>query len=303
MRNLLPLVLLALFFSLSFADELIDDFERGESKNLLGGYWYYFSDVKDGGNSEILNAEMLSQGNYSSPKPVKEESDSGYCLELKYVLGDQMPVVIDEFHGETEHCCFTGMGTDIARQGSVTDISCAYGISFKARSNDSIIVVFELVTANIYDYGYYRAYFWVTNNWQTFKVDFNDTTQFKVPDLDAYMVSGNPLILSKVQKMNWQVASCFNGISYKTTFYELESYSASSSGSLYLDDILLLDSSTVKINCVKIRPDNPWLNKSGIGGDLLGRKMKSLNIIDQVSGVYIIKNRKLLKLKTGHITK
>lgn len=303
MRNLLPLVLLALFFSLSFADELIDDFERGESRNLRGGSWFYFSDVKDGGDSEILNTEMLSLGNYSAPKPVKGGSDSGYCLKLEYVLGDRMPEVFDEFFGGTEHCPFTGLGTDIARNGSVADISSAYGISFKARSSDSIIVFFELVTANIYDYGYYRAYFWVTSEWQTFRVDFNDTAQFKLPEWDAYIYSGIPLMLSKAQKMNWQVASCFKDISYETTFYDLEGYSTSDSGSLYLDDILLLDSSTVKINCVQLRPDNRRLYTSDIAGDLLGRRMKSLNILDQVSGVYIIENRKLLKIKTGYIAK
>jgi hypothetical protein len=300
MNKHLPVVLLTLFFTMPCADELIDDFERGESKNLRGGYWYYFSDVKDGGNSEILNAEMLSLGNYSAPRPVKEGSDSGYCLELKYVLGDQMPEVLEEKLGVTEHCSFTGLGTDIARNGGVADISSAYGIRFKAHCRDSIIIIFELVTANIYDYKYYRAYFRVTSEWQIFQVNFNDSEQFNVPDWHG-RYDHVPLMLSKVQKMNWHVASCFNNISSNSTI-DLHGYSTSDSGSFYLDDIWLLDSSTVNINHTRPRPDN-WLHSSVVAGDLMGRRIKNLNILDQISGIYIIKNRKLLKLNTGNIGK
>ncbi len=299
MHTHLPFLLLALFFSISFADELIDDFERGESKNLRGGYWYYFSDVKDGGNSEILNAEMLSLGNYSAPKPVKEGSDSGYCIKLEYQLGDEKPKIE---YDETEHCNFTAIGTDIAKPGSISDINHAYGISFRARSEDSVVVFFELVTSNIYDYGYYRKYFWITDSWQTYRVDFNDTNQFMLPDNFAYNPEDHQLMLTKVQKMNWQVAACFLDIESWNLSGDIREYNQARNGAIYLDDIILLDSSTVgtavPVNRrLRIEPD-----RSKVIEDLLGRKVfsESLRI---APGIYLTSDKKSMKLFNGRPSK
>lgn len=296
MHKLLPLALLALIFRIAYADELLDDFERGESKNLRNGYWYYFADVKDGGNSEILNAEMLSLGNYSAPKPVKEGSDSGYCLKLEYMLGDIMPMVEEEIPGETEHCNFTGIGTDIARAGSVTDIRPAYGVSFRARSHDSIIVFFELVTSNIYDYGYYRNYFWVTDSWQTFSIDFNDTNQFLFPDNDfAYDPEDHQLLLTKIQKMNWQVAACFSCIESWNLPEDIGEYNHTGSGVLYLDDIIILDSSKVRANKYTQMRLKQEPEMSIVFGDLLGRRVVSESF-KLAPGIYLTPERKNMKI-------
>ncbi len=301
MNRLLPLVLLALIFRITYADELLDDFERGESKNLRNGYWYYFTDVKDGGNSEILNAEMLSLGNYTAPKPVKEGSDSGYCLKLEYMLGDIMPSVEQEIPGKTKHCNFTGVGTDLARPGSVTDIRPAYGVSFRARSHDSIIVFFELVTSNIYDYGYYRKYFWVTDSWQTFSIDFNDTNQFMFPD-NSYDPEDHQLLLTKIQKMNWQVTACFYCINSWNLSEEVDEYYHGGSGFLYLDDIIILDSSKVGSNKytqmrLKKEPDI-----SIEIGDLLGRRVVSESF-KMAPGIYLTPERKNLKIRYNWYSK
>ena len=283
------LTFITLAISIGFADELIDDFGTGGAKNKRNYDWYYFSDVKDGGNSNILNAEELPNGSYSNFKPVKEGSDSGYCAKLEYVLGDILPTVNSDYD-ITEHCNFVAIGTDIARPGGITDIGPAYGISFRARSLDSIVVFFELVTSNIYDYGYYRAYFWITDTWQTFKVDFNNPDQFMIPQNVSYDINTHPLMLSKVQKINWQVAKCFTGIDLypylklDAPYYDYQS--PSDSGCLYLDDIILLDSTTVAVNYIPIlhpKRTCPIV----VPGDLLGRRVSVSGFTKIASGMYV----------------
>jgi hypothetical protein len=270
---------------LLYADQLLDDFEHEGTKNLRNGVWYYFSDAKDEGNSKILNAENLPNGSYSAFEPVKEGADSGYCAKLDYVLGNVEPEVEA---GSTNHCNFTALGTDIARQGGFVDIRPAYGVSFKARSRDSILIFVELVTSNIYDYAYYRAYFWVTKTWKTFSIDFNDSNQFRRPDYYTEVSSSidYPLMLSKVQKINWQVPRCFQGFATRPLEVSKYCHCHSDTGSFFLDDIILLDSTTVAVKyqpaIVKKRVQSEYMSS-----DLLGRRLLLSESIKAATGKFV----------------
>jgi hypothetical protein len=274
-HRLLFIALLAI--SIPFADELIDDFECGVNKNRFDHYWYYFSDVKDGGKSLILNAEILSNGSYSSLEPVKEGQDSGYCVKLEYLLGDTFK--------DKESYNFTGIGTDIAREGGTADIQPAYGVSFKARGTCQTSFIFELVTSNIYDNGYFCSEICdITNEWKTFTINFDVLEQ-------PPWAKETDLLLSKVQKMNWKVTR------YRGEHQYLKD------GCIYLDDIVLLNNAagTRKLT---LKQEIKNTGNMNIMGDLLGRRIKIFDHANQASGIYVMPNRKNLNLnRTGNVPK
>lgn len=302
MHKLVFFLFIMLATSISYPDELIDDFENGKSRNCFNGEWFYFSDVKDGGNSEILNAELLSGGRYSTFIPANDSMTSGYCAKLEYWMGDVEPL-FDPQDGSTQYCNFVAIGTDIARPGGTFDLGPAYGVSFKARSRDSIIIFFELVTSNIYDYAYYRAYFMVTDKWQTFRVNFYDDNQFMIPlNKDAYDIDEHPLMLSKVQKMNWQVAHCFAGVEDLPGVVFNQYFNGhSDTGYLYLDDIVLLDSSTVMTGHPTVRSIKKYDTQRMVS-NLMGRRMSESNLLNLAPGLYLMPEKKKLNIHTGIYT-
>lgn len=271
--------LIALFaISISFADELIDDFENGGTKNKRNHDWYYFSDVKDDGNSIIYNAQELPNGSYSAFTPVIEGFDSGYCAKLSYLLGDTTPdYPTMEGHRE-KNLNFVGIGTDIARPGDIADISSATGISFKAKSNDTLSsFVFEIVTSDIYDYGYYCLHIDITKEWKTYAINFED---LGLPGTWANEVDLN---LSKVTKFNWKMMG----------WREFTSDSCN----LYLDDIVLLGMNppvAIKYNL----KNNIEKNRSAdIIGNLMGRKLGVSDFSNKASGIYVQPQGKTFRIK------
>jgi hypothetical protein len=257
---------------ISYADELIDDFESGGNINRFNQCWYYFSDVKSRGTSCILNSEVLPNGSYSSLVPVREGPDSGYCAKLEYLLGDTLDV--------RESYNFIGIGTDIARAGGIADISSAYGVSFRARSINPAVIIFEIVTSNIYDDGYFcDDYLDITNEWKTFTIYFDKLQQ----PLWARMKAD--LLLSKVQKMNWKVAS----------YSEYEENAEN--GCIYLDDVVLLGTTTVSVNYA-LKHEIKRNGAVNIAGNLLGRQVSVSEHFNRASGIYVMPYRKNLNLNS-----
>ncbi len=272
---------------MAFTDVLIDDFEGGSTRNLLGWDWYYFTDVKDDGNSRILNAELLPKGNYTAFRPDTQGYESDFCAKIEYVLGDTQPITLNSWGPDAEsYCNFVGIGTDLARPGGITDLRTATGVSFRARSSDSIIIFFELVTSTIYDFGYYRSYFLVTDVWQQYTVEFSNTSLFMFPK-NEYTIEEHPLDLDRVQKMNWEVPRCF--MSIDGPWWVEDYYCFSDSGCLYIDDVKLIRPATpVTGGCPVPQKTVPF--KMTTAGDLLGRRFPSLYPADRASGIYWLKS-------------
>jgi hypothetical protein len=239
-------------FSMCISDELIDDFERGIAQNYRNLYWYYFSDVKDGGNSVIKDVDILPNGSYSEPLLVLDSIKGSLCAVIRYVIGDSIPI-----NGDYEYDPFVGIGTDLAKPGNTVDISSCYGVSFEAKVNakQSKNVVFELVTSNIYDYCYRQQEFVVSADWQTFFVEFNDSTNFRAPGYANGRQMRYPLVLSKVQKMNWRIME-------------------TDSGSLYIDNIKLLNHSVVATKMLNFTPYKKC-DQIEMFSDLIGRNISS----------------------------
>ncbi len=264
----MPILLLALSVHFSLGDILIDDFNDGDNKNNYGGYWYYFSDVKDQGNSKILNATLLSNGSYS-----EVTVDIGKaCAEVAFVIGDTSPSNGNDFNDK--YANFVGLGMDIANPGRKVDLSGATGIRLKARSDDSLILCCELVTSNIIDNGYYCSYFTISNSWRQYTLNFANINQFAQPffGCDGSWPEYCTFELSKVYKINWKVYAgfCKNNKSYGNL--------QKTSGLFAIDDIYItgIDSIPVPVSIalpVYLPAAHTSFNSWRKTFDLLGRQI------------------------------
>jgi hypothetical protein len=257
MRNVKFCVGVVWLFSICFSDELIDDFERGITQNYRNLDWYYFSDVKDGGNSVIMNTVQLSNGSYSKFFPGEDKTTNKKCAVVKYLIGHKKPS-----NGNNIYNNFVGIGTDMASPGHIVDLSSASGFSFQARSEMRTQLSFEIVTGNIYDYNYYCKYFEIEKTWNTFTVLFNDKS-LEQRNSNDYAI----LDLSKVQKINWifQIGS----------YDDNNEYGNSDNGTVYIDDVKLLGN--IQVNTTLI-PQKHFSGKEQNNtkiyiSDLLGRKV------------------------------
>jgi hypothetical protein len=279
-------------------DALIDDFEDANGSNKLGWSWYFFSDVKDGGNSRICNAQRLPNGSYAAFKPDTPGYNSGWCARLKFALGDTAPVSDTNYPSMYTYDNFAALGTDMAGPGMVTNVEPAIGVSFWARSTAPIIVFFELVTSTIYDYFYYRSYFIVSEPWQKYSVLFHDSSAFQPPRLTGESKPRkNPLNLTKVQKMNWHVSRC--------NYLELPEAAdgiSNDTGDLYIDDIRILgvDSLPGKnpVHIFKYAiPLAPAASRHWIFGDLLGRSLPCEDLRGAAPGFYFWRSPQTLTIQ------
>lgn len=284
------------------ADELLDDFEQGKTQNNWGGSWFYFSDVKDSGNSEILNATLLNNGSYSSLIPDTGGYNSSNCAKMEFILGEKAPQ-IDNYIPTTN---FVGIGTDLKPKSGIADIHTAKGIKFKARASQDMVIFMELVTSTIYDYDYYRTYFIVTPSWSEFSVDFNDTNVFFPHRFcssnygnDEEFRKNHPLNLNKVIKVNWQVLGDNDANYCLGTHPQSLSESWDSnpkSNCLYLDDIFIIGISPTSITI----PDYSISHSKNVpqfitsSGDLLGRRVDLINFSKKSAGIYFLNTEKTL---------
>lgn len=297
MKKLILITIFTLFITLPVsADELLDDFEQGKTQNNWGGSWFYFSDVKDSGNSEILNATLLNNGNYSLFIPDTGGCKSGNCAKMEFILGDKAPHTNIGNGGPTTN--YVGIGTDLKPKSGTADIHTAKGITFKARATHDMVIFVELVTSTIYDYAYYRTYFYVNTFWSEFSVDFFDTTvffpqRFCSSSMNDEFLNNHPLDLSKVIKIIWQVPGdndsryCFG--EHPQSLSESWYYNPKSN-SLYIDDICITGITSTSINkpvySITHSKNVPQFTTSY--GDLLGRRVTFDDIFKRGTGMYIL---------------
>lgn len=140
---------LFIMFSIIYAEDegfLLDDFTDGNDRNKLDLYWFYYSDVNDSGNSQILNAEYLGNGAYSRVEPVLIDSQSmDYCAKLEFQIGDLFPCQKegrgkcgDRYEGAPQ---FVGIGTDLSLTKDGIDISEFDSISFDFLIGQSKVIL------------------------------------------------------------------------------------------------------------------------------------------------------------------
>ncbi len=120
-----------------FAQEtVIDNFEDGNSKNKLGDlYWWYYDDGDNGGES--VRPEEF-EGEYGPGY------ESDYCGQLEYELDPRTRVDADSLVAP-----YVAMGTSLAPDDEVVDISEATHITFWARAEAPTNVRVKLEMASV----------------------------------------------------------------------------------------------------------------------------------------------------------
>ena len=212
------------------ADVLLDDFEDGNCANALGWPWFYFSDVNDGGNSKILNAEQKSDGSYEKFRPDTTGYRSTFCGKIWFDLGDTAPA--NDPDGNA-YFNFAGIGTDMTAPGCTNDLHEADGMRFLVRGTEGVTICCELITNNIHDNGYYRRYFELSGAWDSCTAFFDE---FRQP-YDNCWPKEAPLDLTEIRKITWKL---FADIEGRDVGYDGDGSRSQDSGFFAIDEVYLM---------------------------------------------------------------
>jgi hypothetical protein len=257
-----------------YADKLLDDFEAGGSRNAFNGEWFYFSDVKDEGNSTILNSTLLPNGDYSVFRPDTGGYASGSCAKLAFVLGDTSPLM------ENCHSNFVGIGTDLAIPGRTIDLRRFDGIRFYARGTNGVTICCELITSTVLDYAYHQSYFVLTDTWQPCTLKFSGFKQREA--VSKKWPQKVALDLSKMQKITWKIFDDITG-------YYGDDEQCQASGTLEMDNICLTGADDYPVANRNSRTAMRFSQAPETGGfhfvNLAGRSVSGK--YDSPPGVYI----------------
>lgn len=162
---------LCLSFQL-YAELKLSDFETETKQNCLGWDWYYYSDARDGGTSEIFNSTMKPDYSYEDFK----SSDSGYnskkCGKIVYRHGGMNPCGL-----ENSYQPFVGMGTEITKPATETDLRALQFIRFSAKSSNHktpvlVDIMFSLKSDNNNELqtGYFEYKILIDTTWNIYTV-------------------------------------------------------------------------------------------------------------------------------------
>ncbi len=206
-------------FGAQAGSSLISDFET-ESTAVpapLGGQWYFYDDVSNGGNSLVTTASHMTD---STAVPVRSDyffDSSSYAggnasarsLKFGFTLGTKKPSC-------GTNCTYNpgvGMGVNIA-----LDITGATGISFWAKADAPAKLALGVGTSDIKDNGNYAKVIPVTTAWAKYTVTFSELTQ---PSWAAKF----PFAAAKFTSIGWGVSKDDNA--------------AMTTDAVYLDNVVI----------------------------------------------------------------
>lgn len=131
----------------------VDDFEDGDTSNVVGAPWVAFSDARVEGKStgEITVVESKALG-----------STQAMRLSGELALGFANP--------------FAGVATYIARPGDAQDLSAYTGVRFQARGDGGSYTV-QVLTNAVEDHNEFTASFVALDAWSLVEVPFDTLRQ------------------------------------------------------------------------------------------------------------------------------
>ncbi len=173
---------------------VLDDFEGGTNQNKFLGYWYFYTDSDDGGNSVINNAvengtELVFEGSYPGGY-----NGSNYAGVIDYEFGTIEP----SCGGTCTYGNMVGAGSNFAAEGETLDLSTATKITVWMKASAPMQVRVEVPTTDILDFAYYRMTADVSTEWTQITVDFTDFITFAQPSWGDE-VDFNPAVAEKIQ--------------------------------------------------------------------------------------------------------
>ncbi|MBD3392563.1 MAG: hypothetical protein GF410_11140, partial [Chitinivibrionales bacterium] len=197
---------------------VIGDCENGTNQNNFGAYWYVYTDFEDGGNSEISNADPNGDGTYEFTVTEGEGCPSGtagYGARMDYTLGDT-----DPGSGSVTWGSSAGVGTMLALEGEVCDITGAETITYWAKADPPVDIRVEIATSVVEDFCYHHTIHSIGSSWEKFTITLSEPLGIQQYSWGEE-VAFDP---TKVEKVQWAIS-------------EDEGATENSSGSIWIDDV------------------------------------------------------------------
>jgi Endoglucanase Y len=230
------------------ASDLLDDCEDGDSLNNLGGAWFTYNDVANGGLSTVtpltsptLHFSMANGGANGSSK----------AATISYTLNK----------GSNANNPFAGFGFWIKKYtppDTVLNISAATGLTFYFKGDTCDV---RIETANITDFGYFFKRIPKSTNWVQVSVLWSEMAQ-------ATWAKAATFDRTKATKVAWQTPN--TGVTGNT-------------GSIWVDDIHL--PGMVLPTQAKDMPSLQWTGGKGFSVSLDNAKSMTLRYDLAASGV------------------
>lgn len=194
---------------------MISDFENQSATNNLGGYWYFYDDNTDSGESVLTTVDSITKF-WDTTTFAAGAEGSASAVKLGFILGTKEPVC-------GENCSYpplVGMGTDL-KTGGQMDLTGATSISFWAKGDAAMQVGFAVGTADVKDNGNYSKLIAVTTAWKKFTVALPPAAGLEQPGW-ATQVEFDP---AKATSLGWAISKGDNpGLK---------------NGALYLDNVVI----------------------------------------------------------------
>ncbi|MBD3345721.1 MAG: T9SS type A sorting domain-containing protein [Chitinivibrionales bacterium] len=203
---------------------VIDDLEGGTNQNKFLQYWYYYDDCEDGGDSKITNAAnfdptICGAGKYEFAPTETEGYNGTNGAKIEYEMGTTEPTC-------GPACTYgnmVGMGTMLAAEGDVLDITGAETITFMAKASAPMTVIVEVASASVLDFAYHYSEFDIGTTWEEYTIDLTDQgITFRQYDWTQDPVDFDPATVEKIQ---WKIS-----MDYQTN---------PTTGSLIVDDVIV----------------------------------------------------------------
>lgn len=200
-KTLLTLAGIALAAAAQDKKFVLADFENPGPTNNLFGYWFYYNDAANQGNSRITTCDTLS-GGFDTTSIGPGRNGSVGAGRMGFVFGDKMPVCGDSCSYDPE----VGFGTDLRSADSVADLTGATYINFWARSNHPLTVLFTVTLLPVKDYAHYRQTITTGTEWKQYSIALKKSPQFSQPTWGK-PVAWDP---KQITTINWVVTKAFN---------------------------------------------------------------------------------------------
>lgn len=204
---------------------VISDLESGTNENNFQAYWYLYDDCNDGGTSSITNAAEVSPDICGDGKyeflPTSGEGNSlgtsGFGAKVVYQFGDVEP----SCGAGCTYGQMVGMGTQLAKEGQVYDLTGATKITYWAKATEAMTVRVEVCQSTVTNFAYHRTTHTLTTSWEQYDIILQEGLGIDQPDWNEVPVAFDP---SKIEKLQWQMSA---------------DEGCPASGTVWLDDIVV----------------------------------------------------------------
>jgi endoglucanase len=198
---------------------LIDDFEDGDTTPLIGGGWYLFTDIDNGGGSTLTVPNATGAAG-STLQVTGEGYQSKLSLSVAYTFD----------RGTLTYDPYVGFGVWFADSTAPFDFSGYSSLSYSYRGGAHSV---RVETYSVKDYDYFRVAVPASTNWTTVNLPFSSFSQ------EGWGVAAK-LDLTNVGNVSFQM----RGATGQT-------------GQLQIDDLMVVGGETVRVADMPVNAPAP----------------------------------------------